>query len=569
MSLRELHIKNFALIDDLIVEFKNGFNVLTGETGAGKSIIIDAVNAILGERVNSDFVKTGENLAIVEGLFDNVSKEVLVKLEESGIYSEEDLIVKREIQREGKSKGYINNSLVTLATLKNIGEYLVDVHGQHEHQTLLNPINQLNLLDSFAKLEKMKENYKVIYVRFMELIKKKDSLVMSEQEKQRRMDIINFQIKEIETAKLKIGEDEELENTRNILVNSEKIATNVNDIYNLIYGDEATGTLGPSSLSNLQEALKKLQNLVSIDKSLEGVLKNLAGVVLELEEAAKGISDYKEKMDFNPAKLEEIEDRRDIIIRLKKKYGDSINSILEYYEKLKNELKEIIRNEEEIQKIEKDILEYKKELKKIGLELSEKRNNASKDFEKKVIKELDDLGMQKTRFKVEIKQFEKEDGLIEISGKRYEVYKDGLDKITFLISPNVGEELKPLTEIASGGELSRIMLALKIILGSSDKIPTLIFDEIDTGLGGNMGNVVGEKLLEVSKLHQVVCITHLPQIAGFADAHLFVKKEVKGNKTEVTLETLEKEGKIKEIARMLGGEDKEITIKHAKELLKK
>jgi len=564
LALRELHIKDFILIDDVTIKFKEGFNVLTGETGAGKSIIVNALNVILGERVGIDLIKYGKEVAIVEALFDRVDKFLLEKLNNFGIPFEQDLIIKREINKSGKNKCYVNNTLVTLNTLKNIGESLVDIHGQHEHQTLLNSTNQLNLLDSFAKLDDLKEKYRLIYNKVMQLIEKKNSLIMSEQEKQRRIEIINFQIKEIENARLKIGEDEELEKERNILVNSEKIANNIDKIHSLIYGEELT----TSSLSNLQESLKRLQDLCNIDNSLEETFKNLQNVVFELEEIANKILDYKEKIDFNPKRLEEIEDRRDLIIKLKKKYGSSIKEIIDYGEKLKKELKEINQNEEEIEKIEKEILELKKQLKEVGLSLSERRRLSAEDFEKKVINELKDLGMPNTKFKLEISQIEKEDGLLEINGKRYEVYKDGIDKIKFLISPNVGEELKPLSEIVSGGELSRIMLALKVILGEADNVPTLIFDEIDVGIGGNIGKIVGKKLLEISKLHEIICITHLPQIAAFADYHIFVKKEVKNNKTIIKLEVLEKDDRIKEIARMLGGVDKEIALKHAKELLK-
>lgn len=564
MSLREVRIKNFAIIDQAVIEFDPGFNVITGETGAGKSIIIDSLNASLGERCSSELIKSGKETAVVEAFFENVNTEVKTKLEEAGLEEADDLIIKREISRNGKGRCYINNSMVTVNTLKNIAEYLADIHGQHEHQALLQTGNQLELLDTYGKLSSDRKKYSEIYRSLSELVKKRASLVMSEQEKQRRLDMLGYAIKEIEAANLRPGEDAELDRQRNIMVNSEKIAGNVNEVYRLVHGDENT----VAALSSLEKAQKKLEQLAEIDPSLSKTLETFKNVVIELREAAETISSYKEKMDFDPARLESVEDRRDLLLKLKKKYGATAGEILEFYDKQKAELETITRNEEEIEKLEAEFSKVKAEACRKAEVLSRKRKEAALGLEKKVVAELSDLGMAKTKFKAEFTREENSGELAGQDGMKYALTAQGFDRVQFLISSNIGEEPKPLNKVASGGEMSRIMLALKVIIGKEDKVGTLVFDEIDTGIGGNMGNVAGEKMSEAAKTRQVICITHLPQIAALAKRHIYIEKGVKSGKTVIDIEKLDKEKRIKEVARMLGGADNKAAVAHARELLK-
>ena len=564
MALKELRIKNFAIIETAAVEFAPGFNVITGETGAGKSIIIDSLNAALGERASVELIKTGKDTAEVQALFQEINKEVRQKLIEAGLDHSDELLIKRELSRTGKGRCYINDNLVTVNTLKMIAEYLADIHGQHEHQALLNPKNQLELVDSFGKLENDRIKYTEIFIRLEELSKKRDSLVMNEQEKQRRIDMLQYAIKEIEEAKLKEGEDEEIEKLRNILVNSEKISANVAEIYTLLSGDENA----VSSVASIEKAEKKLEILAGIDPSLKNAAEALKNTVIELKEAADAVFSYKEKMDFDPDRLEKIDDRRELILKFKKKYGNNVASIIEYCEKQKIELNAITKSEEELEKIDAELKKLKIDAGKKAVVLSEKRKKAALELEKRVVLELSDLGMAKTKFKVEFTKEEDAFGVLEVNGKIYSANKTGFDRIQFLISSNIGEEPKPFNKIASGGEMSRVMLSLKVITGSSDKVGTLVFDEIDTGIGGNMGLTAGKKMKEAAKSRQVICITHLPQIASLATAHIFIEKGVKSNKTFINIEKLNKEGRIKEVARMLGGSDNKAALTHAKEMLK-
>ncbi|OGF50233.1 MAG: DNA repair protein RecN, partial [Candidatus Firestonebacteria bacterium GWA2_43_8] len=552
------------IIETASVEFDPGFNVITGETGAGKSIVIDSLNAALGERATAELIKTGKDTAEVQALFQDINKEVKVKLIEAGLEPSDELLIKREISRTGKGRCYINDDLVTVNTLKLIAEYLADIHGQHEHQALLNPKNQLELVDSFGKFEADRLKYTSLFSSLDELSKKRASLLMNEQEKQRKIEMLQFAIKEIEDAKLKEGEDEETEKLRNILVNSEKISASVEEVYVLLHGDENT----PSSLTGIEKAGKKLEILAGIDPALKAATEALKNTVIELKEAADAVSLYKEKMDFDPARLEAIDDRRALMLKLKKKYGSSVLEIIDYCEKQKAELNAITRNEEELGKMDIEIGKLKTEAGKKAVLLSEKRKKAAALLEKRVVSELADLGMVKTKFKVDFTKDEDPAGLLEIDGKRYFANKTGMDKIQFLISSNIGEEPKPFNKIASGGEMSRVMLSLKVITGSSDKVGTLVFDEIDTGIGGNMGLTAGKKMKEAAKSRQVICITHLPQIASLAKEHIYIEKGVKNNKTVIKIEKLNKEGRVKEVARMLGGSDNKAALAHAKELLK-
>ena len=368
----------------------------------------------------------------------------------------------------------------------------------------------------------------------------------------------------LKEAGLVAGEDEEIENRRNMMINSEKAAVSVNEAHGLLHGDENTS----GALAGIEEAIKRVLYLSGLDSGLKTALEELTDAAAKVKDASDSVSDLKEKLDFDPKELETLEDRRDLLLKLKKKYGGSLAEVLEFLSKIKGELRNITKNEEAIEALNKELEGVRKETGRMAVALSGKRAAAAKEFEKKVVKELQDLGMAKVKFKADITRAESDTGHIELDGKKYMLTKEGVDLVRFLISPNLGEELKPLDKIASGGELSRIMLALKVILGESDKVATLIFDEIDTGLGGNMGSVIGEKIESVAASHQVICITHLPQIAAKASTHLNVRKEALKGKTQVFMDKLAGEERVKEVARMLGDSNKEIAIRHARELLK-
>lgn len=554
--LLELHIKNFALIDKLAVEFKEGFNVLTGETGAGKSIIVGALELLLGEKIKEDKIRQGSDSLSVEGIFDiSRNKKIKALLKEKNIdLNEGQLILKRELYSSGRSKCYINNEFTTLGALEEIGRELIDVHGQHEHQSLLKSDAQREMLDRFADAENLCLKVTELYGKVESLKKQKEELLINEKEKAYKLDMLNFQKNEIEAAHLNEKEEEELAHERNLLLNSEKLFAEANTAYENIYGSDNNSS---SSLSNLGNAVKSLTDLSGIDESKKILLEQCERAKAELEDVASELRAYKNKIEFDPKRLNEVEERLELISRLKKKYGSDILQIIRFKENIDKELQKITNNEEFTKQADEEINKSNKELIKYSNELSNKRKLAAEQLSKKVEKELKDLGFLKVQFKVNVRQTEKP-----------AFY--GIDEIEFLISPNVGETLKPLSKIASGGEISRIMLALKVILTGADEIPILIFDEIDAGIGGKIADIVGKKLKYLGDLHQVLCITHLAQIAGYADAHYYVYKKVVNNRTETFVETLSKEKIIDELARMIGGDKiTQITKEHAKQLLKR
>ena len=560
--LKELNIKNFAIIDQLRVEFTAGLCVFTGETGAGKSIVVDALNLALGERASADLIRTGCQEAVVEAAFElngRGTADVTALLSGQGIETDpgEDLIVRRVLAASGKNKVYINGSLANLATLSALGASLADIHGQHEHQSLLSLERQMEMLDSFGNLAALRTDLSETYFRLQDVRTKLAELEAGERDRAQREDMLRFQKSEIEAAMLKPGEDAELASEQKLLANSEKLAELSRA------ADEALYSADNSVLSGLKKAVTGLREIAAIDSRLAPALELCEAGRAQIEEVAREMSAYADRVEFDPDRLEQIGDRLDLIQKLKKKYGATIEEIIEFGATASAGLDRMERSAEEIERLTKEAQSIKSGLTARAQELTKKRGAAARELEKKIEAELSHLGMKKTTFIVKIVQ---EPGDDTLDG--HKLGPRGADRVEFLISPNLGEDPKPLAKIASGGELSRIMLALKTILVEGDSIPTLVFDEVDAGIGGAVAEEVGKRLKRVAAGRQVFCITHLPQIASMATSHYGVSKSVKKDRTSTEVRLLEEKERVDEIARMLGGKTiTEATIRHAEEMI--
>jgi len=563
--LLDLRIKNFVIIDSLSVSFNQGLNILSGETGAGKSILIDALSGVLGEKMSVDMIRTGFDRASLEAVFDISSlAELKTILDESGIETEDDtLIIHRELFANGKGRCYANSIQIPIAKLKEISENLIDIHGQNEHQNIINIARHRELLDSFGSLNNEVNSVKTIHEKLTSIRNKINSFQIDEKEKARRIEFNTFSVKEIESSNLKIGEDEELKTESNLLANAEKLFTEINSTADLISGENGV-------LRNLKKAESSLCKIADIDPNISSILDTIRESLYSLEDSTSILRDYKNSIDFSPARVNQVEERLNHIHALKKKYGDSIQEILQYAEKAKNELETINSSEEQLEQLKDQEKNTVKEAKELALDLSEKRKSAAKKLEDLVIKELNDLGMSGTIFKISIKREISPDGDIDTGDKKYILYPHGLDRIEFLLSANEGEDLKQLRKVASGGEMSRIMLALKNVIQSADIVDTLIFDEVDAGISGKTAEIVGRKLKNLSKRRQVLLITHLPQIAAMSDSHYLVQKGKNDGRVTTIVKNLNEKEKIREVARMLAGaEITDISIKHAEELIEK
>lgn len=561
--LQRLEIQNIAIIDRVGIELGEGLNVLTGETGAGKSIIIDSINAVLGERLSKELIRTGRDKAVVEAVF-NVERDRLSDLFENfGVEWEEDdtLIISREFSTSGKNTCRINGKIATVSMLKQMGERLIDVHGQHDNQSLLRIDSHIDLMDSFAdaRLQSLKEEFLGHLEVYRQIKNRLKSLYGDKNKRERKIDILKFQIDEIKKAKLKPGEEEELERQKEVLVNYEKIISTLSKSYELL---DTGGKLEVSALDKINESVSDLGEIERFDDKYSALKKRLEAVSYELDDIVSEIRGLRDDVEYDPGLLEQIEERLDLLYKLKKKYGDSIEEILEYQKKMRQELDEIINNEEIIIKLNEDLSTKDEQLYNTAKAINSERIKAAKLLEDKIGVELKDLEMKSARLKVNI-EF---DDSKEKGERKYN--QNGLDKVEFMISTNVGEPLKPLSKIASGGEMSRIMLAIKTILANVDKMPTMIFDEIDIGISGIAAQKVGEKLCYISKNHQVISVTHLAQIACMADNNYYIDKKTKDGNTETVVNKLDEKGVKNEIARILGGANiSEITMKHAEEML--
>ncbi len=560
--LKELSIRNFAIIDQLRVEFGPGLNVFTGETGAGKSIVVDALNLALGGRASNDLIRTGSDEAVVEAAFGMNSfapAAVGAVLADQGIALEpgEDLIVRRVISSAGRNKVYINGSLANLATLAAVGTHLADIHGQHEHQSLLALDQQREMLDAFGGLVRQRGEFGGLVERYHGLRRELAELETGEREKAQRQDLLRYQANEIEAARLREGEDEALAAEQRVTANAEKLAGLAASADEALYsGDHA-------ALAAIRRAAAGLREIAAIDPALAPALELLESGRAQVEEAAREVASYAERVEHDPARLEEIGDRLDLIGRLKKKYGGTIAEVLAFGGQASGELARIERSGEEMERLRKEIAALRERITAGARELTKLRTTSAKELEKKVEAELGHLGMKKTVFQVRLTR---EPGDDTTDGAK--VFAHGADRIEFLISPNPGEEPRPLAKVASGGELSRIMLALKTILAEGDPIPTLVFDEVDAGIGGAVAEEVGRKLRKIAGRRQVFCITHLAQIASMATSHYGVAKSVKKDRTSTEVRVLGRTERVDEVARMLGGRTiTEATLKHAEEML--
>ncbi len=547
--LTDLYIKNFAIIDNLHVAFREGLNVLTGETGAGKSIIIDAVNLVLGGRASADLIRTGEEEASVEALFDlSASPAILARLAETGVDCTGELLVKRTISRTGKNRVFVGEGLSTIALLADLARRLINIYGQHESQTLLKADNHLLLLDGYGGLSPLRERFAAIHDDYRQALTEIRLLAEGEREAARRIDLLSFQSEEIARAALDAGEEEDLAREREILLHGEKLLANSQEAYEALYGGDN------SILGQLQRVVAAVAEARAIDGSLSEVVSSLENSTLQLEDAALALRDYAARAEHDPQRLQGVEERLDLIYRLKKKYGSTVAEVLAYKEEIDRELTALTNRAETGKALETRLHELEEELAARGNELSRLREKAAKALKSAMEKELRELAMKNSLFEVSLTKLPEPRGT-------------GMEKAEFLFSSNPGEAPRPLARVASGGELSRLMLALKQVHPESD-VPTLVFDEVDSGIGGATSAVVGEKLKHVARGQQVLCITHLPQVAAFADHHFRVEKLVEGGRTRTSVSHLAGEEQVREMARMLGGmKITEKTLAHARELL--
>lgn len=561
--LKEIRIQNFAIIENLVVNFESGLNVLTGETGAGKSIIIDALNLLLGGRADTDSIRTGETNALVEGFFQISNKETLSLVQEIGVEPEDgELHIKRQVSNSGKNRCFLNDSQITVSTLAKIGDRLVDLHGQHDHQTLLHPEIHVDLLDLFGKSKQGRDAYSKEFLEYQKLVKNLQSLNTNEQERLQREEFLDFQISEIDAANLSEEEEKIIKTEKNKLRHSEKIQKTLQHTQTLLSNQSG------SILENLRQILKELEPLIEVDTDLASPFDKSQSAFYELEDVDDILRSHVQSLDFNPERLEKIEDRLAEINGLKRKYGNSISEILSKREKFAAELGLLAVNEENTQKLTEEI--HKKEMivAKLAIELAEKREIGAKSLKQGVEKELKELHMSGVRFGVDFNYPPDAEGFVEYHKTKLKPTSVGLGTLEFLFSPNPGEELRPLAKIASGGELSRIMLALKSILNKQDTIPVMIFDEVDTGIGGRVAEKIGDKLKKVAENKQVFCITHLPQIAGKAATHYRVEKQIQGKRTRSGIRQLNFEERVEELARMSSGEKiTKASLQHARELI--
>jgi len=552
--LAELSIKNFAIIENLSVTFSKGLTVLTGETGAGKSIIIDAIHLLVGGRGSAEFVRHGEERAEIEGLFqlDDSKHPVISKALEFGIDIDEGMVIlRRDISHSGKSICRVNGKLVTISTLREIGSTLVDIHGQHEHQELMDESRHLTLLDQFGAddIYPSQGEYQQVFRRYEQTLQRLKALSENDQQTAHRLDLISFQLDEIQNANLKINEDEELFEERRKLNNFERVFEALQSSHTALQGEQ-------KGLDWISMVMGHLEDAASIDNAYKDMYEAVSNSYYQLEDAARSLRTELDALEFDPQRLHEIEDRLNEINRLKRKYGKTIDEILEYAGKIEEEIETLQNKETHISELEKELASIKKDLMLEAKQLTEIRLKWADKLTKLIHKELKELYMAKTVFE------------IRFESNTMQFTKNGVDHVEFYISTNPGEPLKPLSKVASGGELSRIMLALKSIFSQHQGVTSIIFDEVDTGVSGRVAQSIAEKIYKVASLSQVLCISHLPQVAAMADTHLFISKIIKGGRTKTSVTPLQLEDKINEIGRMISGSEiTDLTKKHAEELL--
>lgn len=550
--LETLRIQNYALIDEMEVDFRDGFNVLTGETGAGKSIVVGALNLVLGARAERDAVREGADRAKVDAVFRLSKPSARLAAILKGLDAEPDggeLFVSRVVTNDGRSRAYVAGSLVPISVLAEIGDELVDMHGQHEHQSLIKPDRQLDLVDAIARAGSDAEEVARRVTQLRRMDKEIADLAADDREKSRQIEFLKFELNEINAADLQPGEDEELKSRRAIITNAEQIYGLANQAYNALYeGEDGTAVDG------VDTALRAIEELAAIGGSFGSLAEQLREARASIESIASEIRVYTREVEFDPEELERLNARLAMLGTLKRKYGDSVDAILAYRDRAAAEVERFEQRDERLAQLQKDRDALYNETLKLGRTLSEKRKKAAKTLDKQVVASLQELGMAGAVFETRFDPME--------------LASTGIDRVEFYLAANPGEKLKPLRQVASGGEISRIMLALKVVSADADHIPTLIFDEIDAGVGGAVAVKVAEKLRRLARSHQTLCITHLPQIAAAADSHYNVTKAAVKGRTITKVVRVEERSRVEEVARLLDGSLSEASLQHAQALLK-
>ena len=568
--LTELHITQFALIEELRIEFGPGFTAITGETGAGKSIVIDALSAAVGDRIASDTVRTGAEQAVVEAIFDtSEAPKARAAAAEAGAEADADgtLILTRIVSTTGRHRCRANGRSVPLSALREIGDRLVDIHGQHEHQALIRDENHLQFLDAYAgpDLFALRGEYGRAFAALVAAKAAREKLAAAARDRLREVDLLRFQVEEIRSAALAPDEEEQLLATRARLANIERLREGALSAHALLSG---AGEEGLGALDAAREALRRLEGLAALDRGLEEVAASLETTAYQLEDAGARLSAYLETIDADPGTLDDTEQRLALISNLKRKYGDSLPEVIRFGEEASQRLAELDSADERLAELDEEVKHLESEAGALAAKLSALRHEAAGTLGKALTSGLGDVGMEHGKLEVELTRTPAPDGIPDAESRRWLANERGIDGCRFLFSANPGEPLKPLAAIASGGELSRVMLLLKSVCSRGHEIPTVVFDEIDAGIGGRATHAVGSKLAELSRRTQVLCVTHLPQIARVADQHFHVAKGTSGGRTRVTLEPLDSQQRVAELARMLGArEGDKAALDHAAELL--
>lgn len=542
--LKELRVRNFAIIDELTLEFSPGLNVLTGETGAGKSIVIGALGTALGQRAYTEMIKTGRTEATVEAYFSVPRHEVLEAL---GIASGDGIIIRRNISSSGKTRAYINDTMVNVQTLAELGRALVDIHGQHEHQSLLSTDHQLRLLDHFGRLDGERAAVEAAFHEVQAIEGRIAGLRQSERERAQRLDLLRYQIEEIASSSLEEGEDARLEEERSVLANLQRLNELLEESCGLLYSGEG------SCLEKLDQALSSLREMSSMDRSVAEPLSVLESALPLVQDVSHSLKGYKDTYSADPGRLDYVQERIEMIKALKRKYGDTIGEVIRYKEEAEGEVRTLEMSEEVSEALDGELRGKREALEALAAGLSEKREGAARVLEAATKSVLKGLALEKADFRIDI--------------RKVPVNPSGADSLEFFFSANRGEALKPLGKVASGGELSRIMLAIKSALRDADDKPVLIFDEVDAGIGGRTAHNVARRLKELSRGRQVLCITHLPQIASLADSHMLIEKGSKRDSVYVTVREVSGQERQREIARMLSGKVTETSLRHAREIM--
>jgi DNA repair protein RecN (Recombination protein N) len=562
--LSRLHVINYALIDDLEIDFASGLNIITGETGAGKSILVGALGLVLGMRASADVIRTGEDKCTVEALFDLYPEHpCLVPLTDMGIDVDGgELIVRREVLAEGRSRCYVNGLAIPVRALHDLGRNLVDLHGQHDHQSLLDGEQHLDFLDGFGDLRKLRQKVESSHDLLVSLQKRKVEKEAIAHRQRERRELLEYQVREIDSAKPVVSEDVKLEQERSVLSHAERLTEIAVQLEALLYeGDDSVA-------DRLGMAGQLMDEAARLDTSLETRAEELDGLRYGAEELARGLNDYAQRIEHNPERLAEVSERLEVLNVLKKKYGGDLEGVLSYRKNAQKELSLTDKLDAALRELDCELAKVLADFTKQCITLSSARKKAARKLAKFICETLSELGMPDVQFDMKLEQHESESGFIRLNGKQVDANYRGIDYGEFYLSTNAGEALRPLIKVASGGEISRIMLAMKTVLVHTDSVQVLIFDEIDIGISGRIAEVVGKKLKALSESYQTISITHLPQIAKMADVHFSVRKETQNRRTVTRVVGLDTEARAEELAKMMGGEEiSELTLQHAREML--